>query len=58
MLICATIPSEKTMYAMLAASYITEENIDKAGNTVTDMVDYIFDKVDELQDDEVQEGNE
>ena len=45
------IPSEKTMYAMFAASYITEENIETASQTVTDVVDYIFEKVDELQND-------
>jgi len=44
------IPSEKTMYTMFVASYVTEENIDAAGETVTEMIDYIFEKVDELQD--------
>ena len=49
-IIVCFIPSEKTMYTMFVASYVTEENIDAAGETVTEMIDYIFEKVDELQD--------
>ena len=48
-IIMAIIPSEKTMYTMFVASYITEENLNSAKETVTDVVDYIFEKVDELQ---------
>lgn len=44
-----SIPSEKTMYTMFVTSYITEENLNSAKETVTDVVDYIFEKVDELQ---------
>lgn len=52
LLIVATIiPSEKTMYTMMATNYVTEENIDIAGETVTDAIDYIFEKVDMLLED-------
>ena len=51
MIVTTIIPTEKTMYAMLVASNITEENLDTAGQTVTDMVDYIFEKIEELQND-------
>ena len=44
-----TIPSEKTMYTMFVTSYLTEENITNATESVTDIVDYIFEKVDQLQ---------
>ena len=46
------IPSEKTMYTMFVSSYLTEENITSATESVTDVVDYIFEKVDQLQNDE------
>ena len=42
------VPSEKTMYTMLVANYVTVENLEITGDTITDMVDYIFEKVDEL----------
>ena len=42
------IPSEKTMYTMFAASYITKENVELTTDALTDAVDYIFEKVDEL----------
>ena len=48
-IITCVIPSEKTMYTMFISSYITEENLNSATETVTDVVDYIFEKVDELQ---------
>lgn len=44
------IPSKQTMYAMFVSSYITEENINKTTESITDTVDYIFDKIDELND--------
>lgn len=40
------IPSEKTMYKMLVAKYVTYENIDKATESIKDGVDYIFEKLD------------
>ena len=42
-------PSESTMYKMLIASQVTVENIDLAKTGVTDLVDYIVEKVDEMQ---------
>ena len=47
-LLVTFIPSEKTMYTMFAASYITEENVELTGDAIKDTVDYIFEKVDEL----------
>lgn len=44
----AVIPSEKVMYTMFVSSYITQENIELTSDAITDMVDYIFEKVDEL----------
>jgi phage-related protein len=51
MIIGSVIPSEKTMYTMFVSSYLTEENITNATESVTDVVDYIFEKVDQLQND-------
>lgn len=42
------IPSKQTCYQMLAAHYMTYENVDALGEQAKDVVDYIFDKVDEV----------
>lgn len=47
-ILAVVIPSEKIMYAMLASNYITPANLEMTGDTITDMVDYVFEKVDEL----------
>lgn len=39
---------KKTGYAMMAASIVTPNNIEAAGETATDIIDYIVDSVDEL----------
>lgn len=46
------IPSKNTCYQMLAAHYMTYENVDALGGQAKDVVDYIFDKVDEVTNDE------
>ena len=48
--IVAIIPSEKTMYTMLVTKYITVENINAGTETVKSAVDYVFEKIDELND--------
>ena len=50
-LLFTLIPSEKVMYTMFVATYITEENVEITGDDITDMVDYTFEKVDELGED-------
>lgn len=50
-IIMVAIPSEKTLYTMFVTSYLTEENITNATESVTDVIDYIFEKVDQLQND-------
>lgn len=51
-LLFTLIPSEKIMYTMLVSNYITQENIELTGDAIEDMVDYIFEKVDELGEDD------
>lgn len=46
------IPSKQTCYQMLAAHYMTYENVDALGGQAKEVVDYIFDKVDEVTNDE------
>lgn len=46
------IPSKNTCYQMLAAHYMTYENVDALGGQAKEVVDYIFDKVDEVTEDE------
>nr|DAF10652.1 MAG TPA: hypothetical protein [Caudoviricetes sp.] len=41
------IPSKKTCYQMMIASQVTEENIQKAEDTIKKSVDYIFEKINE-----------
>ena len=50
-LLFTLIPSEKVMYTMFVATYITEENVEITGDDITDMVDYTFEKVDQLGED-------
>lgn len=40
------IPTRETMYQMLVANYITDENIETATDAIKDSVDYIFEKLD------------
>ena len=53
-LICSLVfgivlPSEKTCYTMLVSSQLTEENIHNVGNNAKEVVDYIFEKIEEVQ---------
>ncbi len=41
------IPKEDTIYKMMIASQVTEENIQKAEDVIKDSVDYIFEKINE-----------
>lgn len=50
-LLFTLIPSEKVMYTMFVATYVTEENVELTGDAIEDMVDYTFEKVDELGED-------
>jgi Ca2+/Na+ antiporter len=44
------IPSESTMYKMLLAKNITPDNIETVQGKLTDLIDYIIEKVDALND--------
>ena len=53
-LICSLVfnlvlPTEKTCYTMLVSSQLTEENIHNVGDNAKEVVDYIFEKIDEVQ---------
>ena len=48
----AFMPSKETCYQMIAAHYLTYENVDAVGGQAKEVVDYIFDKVDEVTNDE------
>lgn len=50
MIMVIFIPSEDTCYKMFVASYITEDNIKAVGDTADELVDYIVDKVQDLQE--------
>ena len=41
------LPSKETCYKMMVASQVTEENIQKAEDTIKKSVDYIFEKINE-----------
>ena len=41
------IPSKETCYKMIVASQITDNNIQKAEDTIKNSVDYIFEKINE-----------
>lgn len=53
-LICSLVfgivlPNEKTCYTMLVSSQLTEENIHNVGDNAKEVVDYIFEKIQEVQ---------
>lgn len=45
-------PSEKTLYSMVVLDNVTPNNIETIGNTGKDVVDYIFDKIDQINEEE------
>ena len=45
-------PSEKTLYSMIILDNVTPNNIETVGNTGKDVVDYIFDKIDQMNEEE------
>ena len=45
-------PSRETILSMLVVNQLTPNNIEIAGNTIEDTVDYIFDKIDEITDED------
>jgi hypothetical protein len=49
-LACVAIPSEKTCYTMLVGSQLTPQNIQSVGNDLKSAVDYIFEKINELEE--------
>lgn len=52
-LICTIIiPSEETIYKMTIASYVTEDNYHKGKKEVKELIDYICDKIKEINTDE------
>ena len=42
-------PSEETCYKMMISSYLTPENIDFTKNEIIELIDYIIDKVNQIQ---------
>ena len=49
------IPSEKTLYSMVVLENVTPNNIEIAGNTGKDVIDYLFDKIDQMNDEKEDE---
>ena len=43
------IPSKEASYKMMISSYLTSENIDFTKNEIIELIDYIIDKVNQIQ---------
>ena len=43
------VPSERTMYKMIIASYVTPTNIQKAGDSIDAVIDRAIEKIQKLQ---------
>lgn len=43
------VPSERTMYKMIIASYVTPANIQKAGDSIDAVIDRAIEKIQKLQ---------
>lgn len=50
LVLTALLPEDKTSYEMLAASVVTPDNIETVGNSTTNLVDYIIDAVNKIND--------
>lgn len=46
--ICAFMPSKETCYQMIAAHYLTYENVEIVGGQAKELVDYVLDRVNEI----------
>lgn len=44
-------PFQKTVYKMIAANYITEDNLVKGKEEIKDLVDYITDSINKIESD-------
>lgn len=51
LLITTFVPSEKTIYSMIIANFVTYENVETAADVIQDNVDYLFDKLDDAEED-------
>ncbi len=51
-LVLLFMPSEKTLYSMVVLDNVTPDNIEAVGNTGKDVIDYIFDKIDQIKEEE------
>lgn len=52
MIISIFVPSKEVLFQMLIAKNATYENLDKATTNITEVVDYIFEKFDQLDNNE------
>ena len=50
LIVGAVIPTKETLVSMKIAEYATYENVDIATEKIKDVTDYIFEKIDELDD--------
>ena len=48
LVVTCLVPTKETCYQMIAAHYLTYENVAAVGGQAKEVVDYIFDKVDEV----------
>ena len=55
LVVTCLVPSKETCYQMIAAHYLTYENVDAVGGQAKEVVDYIFDKVDEVSSGEKED---
>lgn len=49
LLIYMFVPSEKTIYKMTVASYLTEDNVAQGKEEIKGLVDYIADKIEDVK---------
>ena len=49
-LLSALTPTDKTIYKMMIASYVTEDNLSKGKEEAKELIDYIVDRMDEVNE--------
>ena len=51
-MLLAVVPSKETVLSMMVVNQITPNNIEIAGNTIESAIDYIFEKIDEITEED------
>lgn len=58
LVVVTIIPSKKTIYTMMVLDNVTQNNVELVKGSITNTIDYLTDKIEEIVDGEKEETNE